>query len=121
MNTVGRHLLVDLVNLDGPTCLNGEAWIEAFVKCIEHLQLEVLSTYFHIFELPKPPGLTAYVLLDASHFSVHTYADTGEAAVDLFTCTDDDVAQLFALIQHALGIRENNIAMMKQIRRFDSG
>ena len=121
MRTVGQHLLVDLVNLERSTCLGGEAWVEAFVKCAEHLKLCVLSSHFHTFDPPRLPGLTAYVLLDSSHFSVHTYADTGEAAVDLFVCTDTNLIEAFAFIQEILGIKEDNIAMRKQIRRFNNG
>ena len=121
MNINGQHWLIDLVNLDKSICLNGEAWVRAFVKSSEGLGLQVVSKYFHIFEPPQALGMTAYVLLDSSHFSVHTYADAGKAAVDLFACTDSDLTQAFAAIQDILGIKEDNISMTKQVRRFNNG
>lgn len=121
MKTKGQHLLIDLVNLDRAVCLNAEAWIKAFVKSSENLGMEVISTHSHVFEPPKAPGMTAYVLLNSSHFSVHTYAEEGKAAIDLFACTDGDLMLAFTAIKGILGIREDNISMIKQVGRFNDG
>jgi S-adenosylmethionine decarboxylase len=34
----------------------------------------------------SPPGCTVCVLLDESHITAHTYADSGLVAVNVFTC-----------------------------------
>jgi len=118
---VWQHWLIDFANLDKSICSNGEAWIRAFKESAESVGLEVISTYSHTFEPPKPSGITAYVVLDSSHFSVHTYADRGEAAVDLFACTENDLTRAFSVVCAILGIRENNISMIKRVKRFRNG
>lgn len=115
-----QHLIIDLVNLDKSTCLNGEGWIEAFTKSSKELGLEIISSYSHTFEPPKAPGVTAYLLLDSSHFSIHTYADSGEAALDLFACTNRDISLAFSTIREMMRIEKNNISMVREIRRFDN-
>ncbi|MGH3729896.1 MAG: adenosylmethionine decarboxylase, partial [Micromonosporaceae bacterium] len=35
-----------------------------------------------------PQGVTAVVLLAESHMSIHTWPESGYAAVDVFTCGD---------------------------------
>lgn len=119
METInGQQLLIDLVRLDKSVCLNGSAWKDAFISTGESLGLQVISSHVHIFEPPKSLGITAYVLLDSSHFSVHTYAESNRAAVDLFACTNGDLSRAFEMICEALGIEEDNIAMVKEVRRF---
>ena len=92
---VGQQWLIDLSKLDIQVCLNGQLWVKAFVKSSEDIGLRVISKYFHIFEPPAEAGMTAYVLLDSSHFSVHTFANRGEAAVDLFACTNHNLFHVF--------------------------
>ena len=120
MHTVGKHLLIDLVNLDRSVCLNAKDWINAFVKSVEGLEIQIISRHYHSFKPPSAPGITAYILLDSSHFSVHTYADKGEAAIDLFVCKDIDIKRVFAVVCDILGIEKTNISMLKQIRRFNN-
>lgn len=36
--------------------------------------------------IPENPGLSGIVIIDFSHISVHTFTDTHEALVDIFSC-----------------------------------
>lgn len=118
MKRDSQHLIIDLVDLDRSVCLDGDGWIKAFIRSSQGLGLEVISSYCHTFQPPKAPGITAYVLLDSSHFSIHTYADSGEAALDLFACTDGDISQAFTEVREIMRIEKNNISMVKEIGRF---
>ena len=80
----GEHLIVDLINMNREICLDGKKWVQVFEEIALSLELKILNIHIHDFEPPAAPGFTAYILLDSSHFSVHTYADNGAIAVDLF-------------------------------------
>jgi S-adenosylmethionine decarboxylase len=48
--------------------------------------VNIINTIRYRFGADSPPGCTAIVTIDESHISVHTYADDGKMAMDIFTC-----------------------------------
>jgi S-adenosylmethionine decarboxylase len=116
-----EQVLLDLSSLDYALCVDVSRWERAFTRIADALEATVISRHTHVFHAPAPPGLTAYFLLDASHLSVHTYAEEGRAAVDIFACTDTSlegtVGQLLALVN----VPRDNVVMHLTLRRFTSG
>ena len=45
----------------------------------------LIQKVFHRFE---PVGVTGVIVLSESHLSIHTWPETGYAAVDFYTCGD---------------------------------
>ena len=52
--------------------------------------VRILNKHFYRF---KPHGITGYLLLSASHISIHTWPEYAYAACDVFTCSGDDEGQ----------------------------
>eukprot|EP00746_Dinoflagellata_sp_MGD_P022728 gnl/MRDRNA2_/MRDRNA2_15320_c0_seq1.p1 gnl/MRDRNA2_/MRDRNA2_15320_c0~~gnl/MRDRNA2_/MRDRNA2_15320_c0_seq1.p1 ORF type:complete len:472 (+),score=59.62 gnl/MRDRNA2_/MRDRNA2_15320_c0_seq1:141-1418(+) len=51
--------------------------------------MKVVHSHVEIFESSQtltPPGFTGVCLLDASHATSHCYSETGQLALDVFTC-----------------------------------
>jgi S-adenosylmethionine decarboxylase len=48
-------------------------------------------------------------MLDESHCSVHTYAELGLLAMDIFTCGDTDPKRIWERIQEALHLDHASI------------
>lgn len=121
-NFRGSHLIADFVKLDRKTCLNKKHWTHIFSKFAQEAGMQIINTYYHEFIPPNPSGFTAYVLLDASHFSIHTYADEGIAAVDLFACelNKDLVKDIFSRICEEFNIGDKNIADVRIFDRFSN-
>ncbi len=46
----------------------------------------VVKSVFHNF---SPQGVTGVIVVEESHFAIHTWPEHGYAAVDLFTCSED--------------------------------
>jgi len=88
MGIIGHQILIDLIGVDTSICLDSELWLNSFESICMKYGFTVIDKNSHVFKNPQQPGLTAFLLLDSSHFSVHTYADQGIAAVDLFACTN---------------------------------
>jgi len=118
MSVSGSHLLADFTGLDRQLCLDGERWIRTFTEVARAWRLSVISAESHVFEPPKLPGMTAYVLLDASHFSVHTFATWGMAALDLFVCTDRELSEAFRTLCTSLQIQEQHVRRVRTVERF---
>ena len=67
--------------------------------------LRVVGEKCIVFDGSKsPPGGTFVLCLDESHISLHSYADEGLLAIDLFTCSKNPQAHINALrrIEHII-------------------
>ena len=78
----GVHLLVDLrgaQRLDDPAHVG-----QVLVQAAQDAGCTILHQHFHHFG--EGTGVTGVVLLAESHISIHTWPETGYAAVDVFMC-----------------------------------
>jgi S-adenosylmethionine decarboxylase len=82
MSAIGLHLLIDLT---GCRSLDDEAVVEAALReAAEACGASLLSVHLHGFG--EGAGVTGVALLAESHISVHTWPETGFAALDIFVC-----------------------------------
>jgi S-adenosylmethionine decarboxylase len=72
----------------------------------------VISQVRYQFGHNSPPGFTAVVMLDQSHCSAHTYADSGQIALDIFTCGDSDPADVLAFIREEVDLGDVSVTLM---------
>lgn len=80
---VGTHCILELQGCP-PALLNDESFVRASLEEASRRGLStLLSLTSHQF---TPQGVTALALLAESHISIHTWPETGYAAVDVFTC-----------------------------------
>jgi S-adenosylmethionine decarboxylase len=81
--SVGTHCLLELYDCPAHI-LNDLALIEESLRCAAQVaRSTLLSLTSQAFQ---PQGVTALALLAESHISIHTWPETGYAAVDVFTC-----------------------------------
>jgi S-adenosylmethionine decarboxylase len=79
---LGRHLLATIQA--SPNILNHpERLTCAALDACNAGGATVIGCHSHKFE---PHGVTAFVILAESHFSIHTWPERGTAALDIFTC-----------------------------------
>jgi S-adenosylmethionine decarboxylase len=84
-DTVGKHCILELYNCD-PAKLDDEAFLRtAITSAAKKAGATLLNLITHRFE---PQGVTGLALLAESHISIHTWPESGYAAVDVFTCGD---------------------------------
>jgi len=80
---VGRHCILELYNCD-PQKLNDEAFVQSLIRqAATEAGATLLALISHQFQ---PQGVTGLALLAESHISIHTWPESGYAAVDVFTC-----------------------------------
>jgi S-adenosylmethionine decarboxylase len=84
-DTVGKHCILELYGCDTAK-LNDEAFLrDTITAAAKRAGATLLNLITHRFE---PQGVTGLALLAESHISIHTWPESGYAAVDVFTCGD---------------------------------
>lgn len=111
----GKHLLIDCRNVSRESCLDDKTMLYAMARASEKAGASVISQVRYHFGHNSPPGFTAIVLLDESHCSVHTYADQGLVALDIFTCGNTNPHQVLEFMQEELDLGEVTV---KEVDRF---
>jgi len=82
---VGKHCILELYGCN-PARLDDEAFLRSMITtAVQQAGATLLNLISHHFE---PQGVTALALLAESHLSIHTWPESGYAAVDVFTCGD---------------------------------
>ena len=83
MNSLGRHILVEFYG-GSAEILNDVLLIEtSMLKAAQESGATIITSQFHRF---PPIGVSGFIVLQESHFAIHTWPEYGYAALDLFTC-----------------------------------
>jgi S-adenosylmethionine decarboxylase len=112
----GQHLLIDCSRVPRELCLNDKLLLETMAEAARIAGATVVSQIRYRFGEDSPAGCTAIVMLDESHCSIHTYADLGLMAMDVFTCGDTDPKQVWRYFRKALSLDD---ASVRECSRFD--
>jgi S-adenosylmethionine decarboxylase len=81
--SLGSHLLIELFGCDGQY-LETEAYVgDAMRQAAVESKATVVEQSFHEF---KPYGVSGAVIIQESHYTIHTWPEHKYAAVDLFYC-----------------------------------
>lgn len=94
MNTGRYHHIFDLNNCNER--IADEVAMEGFIKELaEAINMTILHGPVVKEGIEENPGLSAIAIVDFSHISVHTFTNTRESLVDVFSCKpyDKDAAQ----------------------------
>ena len=84
-DAVGKHCILELYHCRADR-LDDEAFLRSSItQAVQQAGATLLQLISHRF---CPQGVTALALLAESHLSIHTWPESGYAAVDVFTCGD---------------------------------
>ncbi len=89
--------------------------LRAMARAASRAGANVVSQVRYHFGHNSPPGFTAFVLLDESHCSAHTYADMGLVALDVFTCGQTDPNDVLAYLREEIDLGEVSV---RELPRF---
>jgi len=82
---IGKHCILELYDCSRSK-LDDEAFLRSTITAaVQQAGATLLQLITHHFE---PQGITGLALLAESHLSIHTWPESGYAAVDVFTCGD---------------------------------
>lgn len=80
---MGKHLLLEVYDVDFSLLNDVISLQEAMEKGVERAQMTILNVFSYCF---IPQGCTVVIALSESHVSCHTWPENGCLAVDVYTC-----------------------------------
>lgn len=111
MEALGRHLLVEFYGCDGEGLKDTEMIRALMIKAAEASKVTVVSECFHTF---SPYGVSGVLVIEESHLTVHTWPESGYAAVDLFTCGPADPWEGFKVLQKGLKATHHSVTELRR-------
>lgn len=112
-DTVGKHCILELYECDAAK-LDDEAFLRnAITTAAKRAGATLLNLITHHFD---PQGVTGLALLAESHISIHTWPESGYAAVDVFTCGDHTMPEkACATLAEELGAGSHRLKSFRRL------
>ena len=102
METLARHLLLELHGCE-PGLLDDRERLRVLMRrAAEAAGARVVAEVFHPY---APHGVTGVLVIEESHFSLHTWPEYGYAAVDFYTCGDCAPERAAQVLEAGLGAK----------------
>jgi S-adenosylmethionine decarboxylase proenzyme len=118
MDARGRHMLVEYHGADPEVLQDAEGIRAVLVAAAEAAGTTVVQVVLHRF---SPQGVSGVVLVEESHLSIHTWPETGYAAVDFYTCGDGDPEAAHAVLVAAFRPARWELMMVERGREGPEG
>ena len=83
----GFHYLIEFFGCEEKQIDDVNFWKKELHDSLKGTTMESLHDFFFKFE---PQGITGYLLLSASHISIHTWPENGYVVCDVFTCSSEE-------------------------------
>lgn len=99
MDTRAKHLLAELHGCDRELLNDAERLRDLMLRAAELSRAHVVGEVTHRY---APHGVTCLLVLEESHFSLHTWPEAGYAAADFYTCGSLLPEQGLELLRDAL-------------------
>ena len=110
-----KHTIIDCKGVSSDICKNDKLILETIENVARKNGLNVINASRYRFGHNSPDGCTVFVMLDESHISLHTYAEEGRIAIDLFMREDINRNSIINEIKERLNLKDISI---KEISRF---
>ncbi len=81
--SLGSHILIELFDCDKASLELENTVGTAMIDAAKASEATIVTDSFHEF---KPWGVSGAVIIQESHYTIHTWPEHGYAAVDLFYC-----------------------------------
>ncbi len=82
-HSLGSHVLIELFDCDKGSLELEDTVGAAMMDAARASEATIVTDSFHEF---KPYGVSGAVIIQESHYTIHTWPEHGYAAVDLFYC-----------------------------------
>jgi S-adenosylmethionine decarboxylase len=85
LKALATHIVCELSGCDATKLTDVDAVSDMMMEAALEANATVVTRAFHRFQ---PQGVSGVVVIQESHLSIHTWPETGYAAMDFYTCGD---------------------------------
>ncbi len=103
---LGIHVIAELHGCNPEILNNPELITQILLKAAKDAKVTVVDYITKKFE---PQGVSAVVVISESHITIHTWPEIEYAALDFYTCGEEDPEKAVREIAKDLGTREMTI------------
>lgn len=111
-NPNGVHYLISFFGCDSEQIDSVKFWENLLPESLRETKMTILDRRFYKFD---PQGVTGFLLLSASHISIHSWPEYGYVACDLFSCSGDEETKY--VVDYLVNNIKNSKTEMKKICR----
>ncbi|MCP4221040.1 MAG: S-adenosylmethionine decarboxylase proenzyme [bacterium] len=86
VQSLGNHLIIELYDCQSEILNNAGRVEDILINAVNISGATMVQAVVHSF---NPHGVSGVIVIEESHFSVHTWPEYGYCAVDIFTCGDE--------------------------------
>lgn len=86
LQSLGNHLIIELYECDQELINDAQGVEDALIQAVKISGAKMVQSVIHKF---NPHGISGVIVIEESHFSVHTWPEYGYCALDIFTCGDE--------------------------------
>jgi S-adenosylmethionine decarboxylase len=86
VQSLGNHLIIELYDCDRELISSARGVEDALIQAVKISGAKMVESVIHQF---NPHGISGVIVIEESHFSVHTWPEYGYCALDIFTCGDE--------------------------------
>lgn len=108
----GVHYLLEFFGCSKEQTDSIAFWKKLLARAIMDTGITVLNKHFYRF---SPHGITGYLLLSASHISIHTWPEYAYVTCDVFSCGGE--AEAKGIVQNLTTTLKHERVKIKRMRR----
>lgn len=86
VQSLGNHLIIELYDCHREAINDAKSVEERLIEAVRLSGAKMVQSVIHKF---NPHGVSGVIVIEESHFSVHTWPEYGYCALDIFTCGDE--------------------------------
>jgi S-adenosylmethionine decarboxylase len=104
------HIIFDAFNVS-KKILNDETFVLKLLRRIPKLiDMKIMSGPNIIRDSdPRKPGVTGFAIIEFSHISIHTFVDTQECFIDIFSCKKFDFRKIREYLYKNLKVKKSDV------------
>jgi S-adenosylmethionine decarboxylase len=86
VQSLGNHLIIELYDCQVEAINDAKTVEDRLIEAVRLSGAKMVQSVIHKF---NPHGVSGVIVIEESHFSVHTWPEYGYCALDIFTCGDE--------------------------------
>lgn len=112
VQNLGNHLIVEMYDCC-PVIINDTKRVESCLKhAVELSGAHMVQSVIHHF---NPHGVSGVIVIEESHFSVHTWPEYGYCALDIFTCGTE--VDYYTALEYIKGAFQSKHISVSEVKR----